>query len=142
MDSETPPGEVSWTDLEKNFGEGFLSLQEAAERRAVEVQDEQVRARAESRRRLATLLREDAERYKADRLAEIGREERAARAAEDRLRQIQLFEARDVGGFKAKRAAVETHHRKRLKEIEAFERPVVPSPPQPLGVLFIFPRNK
>ena len=88
------------------------------------------------------LLREDAERYRADRLAEIEREERVAKAAEDRFRQIQLFEARDVGGFKAKRAAVETHHRRRLEEIEVFERPVAPSPPQPLGVLFVFPGNK
>jgi superfamily II DNA or RNA helicase len=142
MDSGTPPGEVSWTELEKDFGEVFLSLQEASEKRANEVQDERIGAEAENRRRLATLLRDDAKRYRTDRLEEIGREERAAKAAEDRFRQIQLFEARDIGGFKAKRAAVETHHRRRLEDIEAFECPEARSPPQPLGVLFVFPGKK
>jgi hypothetical protein len=140
MDSGTPR-EVSWTELDEIFGEGFMSLQEAAER-GLRGLNKQIRERTETRRRLAALLREDAERYRADRLAEIGREERVAKAAEDHFRQIQLFEARDVGGFKAKRAAVETHHRRRLEEIEVFERPVAPSSPHPLGVLFVFPGNK
>ncbi len=141
LDSGTPPGEVSWTELDKIFGERFMSLQEVAERRAAEDQNKQICEKTETRRRLAALLREDAERYRADRLAEIGREERVAKAAEDRFRQIQLFEARDVGGFKAKRAAVETYHKRRLEEIEVFERLVATSPPQPLGVLFVFPGN-
>ena len=61
-----------------------------------------------------------------------------AKTVEDAGQQL-LFEQREVYGFRARRAAVETHHRERLAEIDTFERGSDPKPPQPLGVLFVLP---
>jgi hypothetical protein len=91
------------------------------------------------RKEFASVLREDAECYRADRLAEIDAEEKQAQAIEERESQQFLLDRREVYGFKAKRAAADTFLKRRLEEIAKFEQATKPGTPQPLGVLFVFP---
>lgn len=141
MNDTESPGEVPWPRIEKFFGESFKAMQQAAmsaaQAKLHSIEEEQRRGR----QKMARFLREDAESYRKDRLAEIDREEKEAKLALDKDGQQLLFKGHEPTGFKAKRAAVETFHQRRLKEIEEFERAVEPPPLQPLGVLFVFPRE-
>lgn len=138
LDPSDAPGEVSWTDIEKFFALPFAALQQKAAAAALETQVSRREVQLAERKKTAATLRADAERYRGDRLAEIDREEKEAKTSLEG-RQATLFEEREVTGFKARRAAVETHHRRRLKELDSFLELPDPQPPQPLGVLFVFP---
>jgi superfamily II DNA or RNA helicase len=140
FDRSTPPGEVRWETVDATFGAAFAKMQAAAANAAEAKLRLQASADAAERGKIALVLREDAERYRSDRLAEVDAEEKTARVAEEQ-NQVLLFETRSVTGFQARRAAIETHLKKRLEEIAEFERPRQPLTPQPLGVLFVFPTN-
>jgi hypothetical protein len=90
---------------------------------------------------MASILREDAARYRTDRLAEIDREEKEAKLAEEGKGQL-LLEVRDVTGYQKRRAAVDTFHKRRLEEITRYETAPEPEEPQPLGVVFVLPPAK
>lgn len=139
LDTTLPPGEVPWAEVENVFGERFKQLQAAAGEAAMKLLEEKAAEETRTRQEFAAVLREDAERYRADRLAEIDLEEKQAQAVEDQQSQQLLFDRREVYGFKAKRASVDTFHKRRIEEIARFEQGVKPGTPQPLGVVFVFP---
>lgn len=138
LDPSDAPGEVPWADIEKQFAEPFVSLQQKAATAALGMLTARQEAFLAERKKTTAILRADAERYRGDRLAEIDREEQEAKTALDG-RQARLFEEREVSGFKARRAGVETFHRRRVEEIDRFLDVPAPQMPQPLGVLFVFP---
>ncbi len=133
----TPAGEVPWSECERVFAPNFAALQaQATEEARTHLRHllDQEQAR---RGTLAGVLREEAERYKTDRLAEIAEQEQAERAGA--RQQTELF--RDTAtNWQARRAAVETHYRQRLKEIDEFATVPEPAEPQALGVLLVFPQ--
>jgi hypothetical protein len=77
----------------------------------------------------------------ADRLAEIGEEERRARGLVEDSGQQRLFGSQDTprAGFDARRAAVEMQAEARRKEIAEFADVADPGSPRPLGALFLVP---
>jgi microsomal dipeptidase-like Zn-dependent dipeptidase len=139
---DSPPGEAKWQDVAGLFQAKFPKMQETATEQAVAISKENARKTAEQRRKNTTILREDAESYRTDRLAEIDREEKEAKLAEEDKGQTLLLEVRDVTGFQKRRASVDTFHQRRIKEINAFENVPEPEPPQPLGVVFVLPPTK
>jgi hypothetical protein len=118
------------------FARSFAALQSAAaEAAGAQLAKDKERREAE-RTKVAAVLREEASLYKVDRIAEIDEEERAERAGT--RDQMELF--REVAtNWQARRAAVETHYRNRLAEIERFTALPEPPAPQPLGTLLVFP---
>ncbi|HWP56923.1 MAG TPA: helicase-related protein [Candidatus Acidoferrales bacterium] len=133
---ETPAGEVSWADCERAFAKDFAALQAAATEAArTHLRQELERQRAR-RTRLAEVVRDEAERYRVDRLAEIDEQEKIERAGT--REQTELFRE-PATNWKARRAAVETHYRRRLEEIDRFAALGEPAEPQPLGALLVFP---
>ncbi len=139
FDTTSPPGEVAWADIAKVFQETFGKMQEAAGQAVIKSLEQRAAQDTKSRQKFALVLREDAERYCADRVAEIEQEEKQAQMVEEKQGGQLLFDQREVYGFKAKRASVDTFHKRRLEEIAKFEQSVTPGTPQPLGVLFVFP---
>lgn len=130
------PGEVTWAECERVFGPEFGSLQRQGEQAAREHLGSLAAALRSEHQSAAGVLREEAALYKADRLAEIDEEERTERTGT--REQMQLF--REVAtNWQARRAAVETHYRRRLEEIETYAAVPEPVEPQPLGVLLVFP---
>lgn len=130
------PGEASWTECERAFGRTFASFQAAAEKAARDhVRERMAQLRAE-RERTAHILREEAVLYRVDRLAEIDEEEKAERAGP--REQMELFREA-VTNWQGRRAAVETHFRKRLEEIDRFIQVSESGEPQALGVMLVFP---
>lgn len=138
-DTTVPPGEVAWADVAKVFQGNFAQMQEAAGKAVMNSLEERAAQDTKSRQDFALVLREDAERYRADRVTEIEQEEKLAQMVEEKQGGQLLFDQRQVYGFKAKRASVDTFHKRRLEEIAKFEQNVTPGTPQPLGVLFVFP---
>jgi hypothetical protein len=140
FDRAVPPGEVPWTEVEAVFASAFHAIAELAAANA-KAQLEQILADRKKRREAsAAVLREDASRYRTDRLVEIDREQKLAEAAEEKATaQILLFEQREATGFKARRAAVDTFHRRRMEEIEAFVQGEDSPAIHPLGAVLIFP---
>lgn len=137
-DNDTPAGEVPWPECERVFAQNFSALQEQAAdaaRRHLHRILEGERAR---RTEVARVLREEAAQYKADRLAEIDEQQQAERAGS--REQTELFRE-TATNWQARRAAVETHYARRLKEIDAFAAGPEPAEPQALGVLLVFPRT-
>lgn len=132
-----PTGEVPWPECERVFGKDFAALQEqatkTARRHVHQIQDRERARRTE----LAQVLREEATLYKADRLAEMNEQELAERAGA--REQTELFRE-TVTNWQARRAAVETHYHRRLKEIDDFASVPEPNEPQALGVLLVFPQ--
>jgi hypothetical protein len=132
-----PVGEVPWSDCERVFAREFTALQtratKAARRHVREVLDRELVRRTE----LARMLREEAELYRADRLAEIDEQEQAERAGAHE--QTVLFREAATN-WQARRAAVETHYRRRLEEIHRFASVPEPADPQALGILLVFPQ--
>ncbi len=134
---DSPAGEVPWNDCERVFAPNFAALQAQATEEARNhlrhlLDQEQAR-----RATLAEVLREEAERYKTDRLAEIDEQEQAERAGA--RQQTELFREAATN-WQARRAAVETHYQQRLKEIGEFATVPEPAEPQALGVLLVFPQ--
>lgn len=137
LETGLTPGEVKWAMVSNHFEMSFSEIQAKAATVALDWLREKMASIAKMREGIARDLTEDAERYRKDRLVEIDRDEKEAKQMKEK-EQILLFE-KTVTGFKAQRAAIETHYKKRMLEIEEYARPVEPSPPQPLGVLFVFP---
>jgi hypothetical protein len=134
--SDAPAGEVSWSECERVFANDFAVLQGRAEEAARgHLSDELERQRARCTK-LAEVVRDEAEHYKVDRLAEIDEQEKIERAGT--REQPDLFRETTTN-WKARRAAVETHYRRRLEEIDRFATLPEPAEPQSLGVLFVFP---
>jgi len=111
LDTNLPPGEVAWAEVEKIFAGRFEQLQAAAGDAAMKLLEEKAATDTRARQEFATVLREDAERYRADRLVEIDLEEKQAQAVEEQQSQQLLLDRREVYGFKAKRASVDTRSR-------------------------------
>lgn len=139
FDTNLPPGEVSWSYVAEVFKGKFEQIQAAAAAAAMKSLEEKAAEEANSRKEFAAVLREDVERYRADRLVEIDLEEKLAQAVEEQQNQQLLFDRREVYGFKAKRASVNTFYNRRLEEISKFEKGTKAETPQPLGILFVFP---
>lgn len=137
-DDDTPAGEVPWSECEHVFTEAYPALQAKAADQAQMV----VRQIAERKHghldKFAKTLREEAALYKVDRLAEIDEQEREERAG-SRV-QAELFGDTKTNWI-ARRAAVETIHTQRLKEIEHMAEVPDIGEPQPLGALLVFPEN-
>lgn len=130
------PGEVAWEDCERAFAKEFSVLQsKAAEAARALLKDRAAVLHAE-RVKVARVLREEASIFKVDRLAEIDAEESAERAGPKA--QAELFRDTEVN-WKARRAAVDTHFRRRLEDIEQFIAVESIPEPQALGVLLVFP---
>jgi hypothetical protein len=135
-DRASSPGEVNWAECGKVFASRFESLQRQADQAAREHLGSLAAALRVEHQTAASVLREEAALYKTDRLAEIDEDERIERAGT--REQMQLF--RDAAtNWQARRAAVETHYRRRLEEIEAYVTVPAPGEAQPLGVLLVFP---
>lgn len=145
MDLSSPAGEVPWSSVERVFPTVFGHLAQTAARIATEQLADILNQRKKGRELNAVLLREDAAQYRTDRLQEIDREEKAAETGDERgqggQRQMVFFDQRETYGFKARRAAVDTFHGKRMADIEAFVQGDVPPPLHPLGVLLVFPAD-
>jgi ERCC4-related helicase len=139
VDTILPPEEVAWTEVAAAFEDKFALMQTTATDAAMALLAKSAAKEASSRTEFAAILREDAERYRTDRLAEIDLEEKQAQAIEEKQKQQMLLDRREVYGFKAKRAAADTFLKRRLEEIARFEQGKKPVTPQPLGVLFVFP---
>jgi hypothetical protein len=144
MDDSAPFGEVPWSSVEGAFNAGFAQLTRTAEQAAAARQAESAGRYKAARGREATMLREDAERYRMDRLQEIDREEEQARIPERVAEGLLplVFEQRETYGFKALRAAVETFHARRMQDIAAFVEGERPPPLHPLGVLLVLPAER
>jgi hypothetical protein len=120
------------------FGNRFEGLIRASGDAVRERLRERASMMRAARLRKSAVLRNEAELYKRDRLAEIDQEEKAERSGT--RAQISLF--RDVAtNWKARRAAVETHYVNRLRAIDTFEVVEEPSEPQPLAVLLVLPES-
>jgi superfamily II DNA or RNA helicase len=134
--SRTPSGDVTWAECQRVFADTFPSLQEtahAALRRRIAVDAQRLR---DGRIRTAMVLREEARTYRVDRLKEIDIEEGAERAG---VRdQMELFREGSIN-WQARRAAVETHYRARIEDIEQSVKVPEPADPQPLGALLVLP---
>jgi hypothetical protein len=143
MNADSPAGNVQWASVEQVFQSMFDQMAQSANRVVSEQLAGVIRQRKIARERSASLLREDAEQYRTDRLQEIDHEERLAETGDERTlggqRQMVLFDQRETYGFKARRASVETFHAKRLQDIDAFVEGEAPPPLHPLGVLLVFP---
>lgn len=138
LEDHGPPGEASWAECERVFVRTFASMQTAAAQAAREhIRDRLARLRAE-REKTAQILREEATLYRVDRLAEIDEEEKAERAG---VREQRELFRETATNWQARRAAVDTHLRKRLEDIDRFTELSDPAEPQPLGVLLVFPPN-
>lgn len=135
-DAATAPGEVSWDACQRAFEVPFAALQARAALAAAQRLSSQREKLAHERRQFSSVLREEANLYKADRLAEIDEEERAARAGS--REQMELFRETAINWL-ARRAAVETNLARRLAQIEEFAALPEAAQPQPLGVLLVFP---
>ena len=94
FDTNLAPGEVSWAEVEKVFAGGFEQFQAAAGEAAMKLLEERATADTRTRQKFATVLREDATRYRADRLAQIDLEEKQAQAIEEKQSQ-QLQQERE-----------------------------------------------
>jgi ERCC4-related helicase len=137
-DVSTAAGEVKWEACEEVFGNRFEGLIRASGDAVRERLRERASMMRAARLRKSAVLRNEAELYKRDRLAEIDQEEKAERSGT--RAQISLF--RDVAtNWKARRAAVETHYVNRLRAIDTFEVVEEPSEPQPLAVLLVLPES-
>ncbi|MEW6246516.1 MAG: helicase-related protein [Nitrospirota bacterium] len=134
---DTPAGEVPWNDCEQVFAHNFAALQGQATEEARRYIRQVVAREQTKRAHLAQVLREEAEKYRTDRLAEILEQEQEERAGA--RAQTELFR-HAATNWQARRAAVETHYRQRLEEITRFATVPEPAEPQALGVLLVFPR--
>jgi superfamily II DNA or RNA helicase len=139
LDPRQPVGDMEWKQVVSAFEKPFPAIQEAAAKAAAAVQKQRTDNLRGRRKKVAAILREDAESYRVDRLAEIDREEKDAMQAEEKESRQLLLEMREVYGFKARRAAVDTFHKKRQEDIERYLEVPDPAALQPLGVLFVFP---
>lgn len=135
---DDPPGEVPWADCERLFAAGFENLLDRASRAAAERVRETRDSLQRGREREALVLREEAGLYRVDRLNEIDHEEQAER--QGTRHQMALFREASVN-WRARRAAVETHYRKRMEVIDEYVTLPEAAMPQPLGVLIVFPPN-
>lgn len=134
------PGEVSREQLEKIFTGSFIQMRERACREAERWTRRCAEAIRSRRTEQAKILRQDLEIDIADRLKEIDEEERKARGLIEETGQRRLFAEQEAGrSFSARRAAVESYRDQRLQEIAELERVDDPTPPQPLGALFLVP---
>jgi len=137
-DRDSPAGEVPWSECECIFTADFAALQAKAAEEAQAVL-RQIAEREHARMdTFAETLREEAALYKVDRLAEIDDQEGEERAG-SRM-QAELF-GETKTNWRARRAAVETIYTRRLREIERLTAVNEPEPPQPLGVLLVFPEE-
>jgi hypothetical protein len=132
----SPPGDAPWALCESTFGPRFQSLQEQAARAALAHLEGTVTAERARRAAVGAVMREEAALYRVDRRTEIDRDEREEAAGS--RDQLALF--RDTSTpWKARRAAIDTNYSRRLDEIDKFAAVRDPVPPQPLGVLLVFP---
>lgn len=137
------PGEVPAEALGV-FRDRFDDLLERASEEAHRRARERADGLRVTRQGQAEELRRDAEAFRRDRLEELQVEEAAARGQIDAGGQIRLVwaaETRAPYGFDSRRAAVETHYRERLEEIDAYATVVDPSPPVPIAALFCVPEE-
>jgi ERCC4-related helicase len=131
-------GEVPWSECERVFVNEFAARQTRAAEAARQHVGELLNRERGRRTEVAGMLREEAGLYKADRLAEIDEQEQAERAGA--REQTELFREAATN-WQARRAAVETHYRRRLEEIDRFASIPEPVEPQALGILLMFPQD-
>lgn len=135
-------GEIAPTTLERLFADPFAAMRECAEQEACRRLEERAQDLHRRRSEQAAILRRDLEADTADRLREIEEEERRARGLVEGTGQLRLFaEEAARGGFGTRRAVVEAAARRRSEEIVEFENVEPPSPPRPLGALFLVPEG-
>lgn len=134
--------EVDLSRLEELFALSFnrlrdLAAQEAA--RWLALRAEELRKK---RKILADRMLRELERDSADRIREIEEEEKRARRLIEETGQQRLFgepgdpESRS---FASRKSSVESFKNRRRQEIESFTKIPDPSPPRPLGALFLVP---
>jgi ERCC4-related helicase len=132
-------GEVAWETVEKSFKSSFdlllSSATELARTQALSLMEDETRRRQE----LVTILRDDLNNYKTDRLREIDKEEAAAKSRG--AVQLTIFAEKDIYGFKAKRAAVDSYYQQRLSDLESFVQKIPVQTAHPLGALLVFPEE-
>jgi superfamily II DNA or RNA helicase len=112
-------GEVLWSECERVFAKRFASIQQKAAAAALNGVRAELERQRSRRTKLAEVVRDEAERYKIDRLAEIDEQEKFERAGA--REQTELFRE-TATNWKARRAAVETYYQRRLEEIDRFAR--------------------
>jgi superfamily II DNA or RNA helicase len=141
---ERDAGEVQTRRLAEIFGDTFATLASRACEAAVALNAAHVRSVREGRAQQAAFLRKDLEVDLADRLREIREEESRARGLIEATGQQRLFGTDDPRGqsFETRRAAAEAQAAGRREEIAEFERVDEPSPPRPLGALFLVPADR
>jgi hypothetical protein len=127
---------VSWSECQHAFSDVFVSIQERAARGAYDSLRERAANLRAARQKTTNVLREEAALYRVDRLGEIDADERIQRAGTQD--QMELFRE-TATNWAARRAAVDTHYRSRVEEIDRFARVPEPPVPQALGVLLVFP---
>jgi hypothetical protein len=141
---ERDAGEVQTQRLGEIFGDTFATLASRACEAVLALNAAHVRSLREGRAQQAAFLRKDLEVDLADRLREIREEESHARGLIEVSGQQRLFGSDDPRGqgFETRRVAAEAQAAGRREEIAEFERVDEPSPPRPLGALFLVPADR
>jgi hypothetical protein len=137
------PGEVTSEQATSAFLSSFAAMACAAEAAAADWVTHRAEALRRHRGEQAATLRQELTTDLADRLREIDLEEKRARAQADAEGQIFLFEGDDTRStpFAARRKAAQSQAEARRDEIAAYETLDEPSPPRPLGALFLLPEG-
>ncbi|NPV83247.1 MAG: DEAD/DEAH box helicase [Candidatus Aminicenantes bacterium] len=128
--------------IESLFASRFDALRDLARQEASRWLTARASDLHQERKRLAEKMLLELELDTADRISEIEEEEkRARRVIEETGQQRIIFEKEDQESrsFAARKSMVETFKKQRQQEIENFTRIQDPSPPQPLGALFLVP---
>ncbi|MEW5899854.1 MAG: helicase-related protein [Acidobacteriota bacterium] len=136
------PEEVDSSQIERLFASCFEGLKERATKEATRRLSSRADELRRNRSKLADKMLNDLELDSVDRIREIEEQEKRARRLIEETGQQRLFgDAGDPGprSFAARKSAVESFKTRRRQEIENFTKIPDPSPPQPLGALFLVP---
>lgn len=130
------PGDVPWEECERTFGAAFSDVRNHADAAVMALLRARTATERGRRGPLAAQLRAEVQAYRTDRLRELEREEAAER--QGTRDQADLFRESRTD-WSARRAAVATQADARLARIADWEAVADAPPPDPLGVLLVFP---
>jgi hypothetical protein len=139
LEADPDPGDVPWPDCIRAFGDRYDEMRREGDRAAARLLAARTASERQRRRAAAGHLRAEVDAFRADRIQELNDEEAMERAG--RRDQIELFREPAIN-WAARRAAVATHADARLTTIAEWEAVPDPSPPEPLGILLVFPGER
>lgn len=139
LTAEDQPGDVPWSQGEATFSRDFETLRDRAAALALDQLSRRAASERGRRSAVAAQLRTEVDAFRIDRMRELEREEAAERAGA--RMQTELFRETRTD-WAARRAAVATQAEARLAHVLEWERVSDPEPPDPLGVLLVFPMDE